>query len=146
MPQQPTPEAKEDFNALLETLMPFAEEMLKKHGEFFPFGAAVNTAGEVSGHATYDGNETPSSEEVIAGLVQAFQTDARGGAIRATGICYDGRIVQDGKKVDAVIIGLEHVSGCASKTCVPYSKGLFGKYRFGDLVASFDEPKIFVNT
>jgi hypothetical protein len=52
--------------------------------------------------------------------------------------------VQDGKKVDAVIIGLEHVSGCASKTCMPYSKSMFGKYRFGDLVASFDEPKVFV--
>jgi len=82
MPQQPTPEAKADFNALLESLMPFAEEMLKKHGEFFPFGAAVSTAGEVSGHATYDGNETPSPEEVIAGLVQAFQADARAGAMR----------------------------------------------------------------
>jgi len=115
--------------------MPFAEEMLKKNGGFFPFGAAVNTVGEVSGHATSDGNEIPSTEEVIAGLVQAFQADARGGAIRATGICYDGRIVQDGKKVDAVIISLEHVSGCASKTCVPYSKSVFGKYRFGDLIA-----------
>jgi hypothetical protein len=144
MPTQPTPEAREDFNALLEALMPFAEGMLKKHGEFFPFGAAVSTAGEISGYATYDGNETPSSEEVIAGLVQAFQTDARAGTIRATGICYDGRIVQDGKKVDAVIVSLEHVSGCASKTCVPYSKGMFGKYRFGDLIASFDEPRVFV--
>lgn len=126
--------------------MPFAEQMLKKHGEFFPFGVAISSAGEVSGHATYDGNETPLSEEFIAGLVQAFRADASSGAIRATGICYDGRIVQDGKKVDAVIISLEHVSGCASKTCVPYSKGLFGKYRFGDLVAAFDEPKIFVTT
>src|SRR5689334_11672118 len=115
MPQQPTPEAKADFNALLEALMPFSEEMLKKHGEFFPFGAAISTAGEVSGQATYDGNETPSTEEVIAGLVQAFQADARAGGIRATGICYDARIVQDGKKVDAIIINLEHMSGCASK-------------------------------
>jgi hypothetical protein len=146
MQQQPSPEAKEDYNALLNALMPFAEEMLKKHGEFFPFGAAVNAAGEVTAHATYDGNETPASEVVITGLVQAFQADARSGAIRAVGICYDGRIVQDGKKVDAVIIGLEHVSGSGSKICVPYSKGIFGKYRFGDLIATFDEPKVFVTT
>ena len=146
MPQQPTPEAKEDFNALLEALIPFAEEMLKKHGEFFPFGAAVSAAGEVSAHATYEGSENPASEEVIAGLVQTFQAEARTGAIRATGICYDGRIVQNGKKVDAAIIGLEHISGCASKTCVRYSKSMFGKYRFGDFVAALDEPMIFVNT
>ena len=143
MAGQPSPEAREDYNALLEALMPFAENMLKKHGEFFPFGAAVSTAGEVSAHATHDLNETPPSEEVIASLVQAFQSEARAGKIRATGICYDGRIVQNGKKVDAVIISLEHVSGSASKTCVPYTKGMFGKYRFGEMIAVFEEPKIF---
>ena len=116
MAGQPTPEAREDYNALLELLMPFAEQMLKKNGEFFPFGAAVSTEGEVRACATYDGNETPASEEVIAMLAQGFQGEAGDGKIRATGICYDGRIVQDGKKVDAVIISLEHVSGSATKT------------------------------
>ena len=145
MPGQPTPEARQDYNALLEFLMPFAEQMLKKNGEFFPFGAAVSTTGELSAAATYDGNETPASEDVIAMLVQGFQGEAHGGKIRATGICYDGRIVQDGKKVDAVIISLEHVSGNATKTCVPYTKGMFGKYRFGEIIAGLDDPKIFVS-
>jgi hypothetical protein len=143
MSAQASPEARQDYNALLEALMPFAEQMLKKHGEFFPFGAAVNTAGEVSAHATYEGDEMPPSEQVIASLVQAFQGEARDAKIRATGICYDGRIVQDGKKVDAVIISMEHVSGNATKTCVPYTKGFFGKYNFGELIASLEEPKIF---
>jgi hypothetical protein len=144
MPGQPTPEEREDYNALLEILEPFAEDMLKKNGEFFPFGAAVTTAGEVTAHATYDGNEQPPSEEVIAMLVQGFQAQAREGKIRATGICFDGRIVQDGKKVDAVIISLEHLNGNATQTCVPYTKSMFGKYRFGDIIAGLEEPKIFV--
>jgi hypothetical protein len=144
MPSQPSPEAREDYNALLDFLMPFAEQMLKKRGEFFPFGAAVSTTGEVGAHATCDGNETPASEEVIAMLVQGFQGEARDGKIRATGICYDGLIVQDGKKVDAVIISLEHLSGSTTKTCVPYTKGMFGKYRFGELTAGLDEPMVFV--
>jgi len=146
MSAQPTPEAREDYNALLEFLMPFAEQMLKKNGEFFPFGAAVSTEGEVQACATYDANESPASEEVIALLLQGFQGDAREGKIRATGICYDGRIVQDGKKVDAVIISLEHASGGATKTCIPYTKSMFGKYRFGELIAGVDDPKVFVNT
>jgi hypothetical protein len=139
----PSPEAREDYNALLELLMPFAEQMLKKHGEFFPFGASVSTTGEVTANATYDGNEAPSPDEVIALLVRGFQAEARDRKVRATGICYDGRIVQEGKKVDAVIISLEHASGNASKTCVPYTKSLFGKYRFGELIASLEEPRIF---
>ena len=144
MPGQIPPEARADYNSLLEFLMPFAEDMLKKHGEFFPFGAAVSTAGEVVAHATYDGNETPAAEEVLASLVQGFQAEARAGKVRATGICSDGRIMHDGKKVDAVIITLEHVSGNASKTCTPYRKNLFGKYRFGDLIAGLAEPRVFV--
>ena len=146
MSAQPTREAREDYNALLEFLMPFAEQMLKKNGEFFPFGAVVSTEGEVIARATYDGNESPASEDVIALLLKGFQGEAREGKIRATGICYDGRIVQDGKKVDAVIINLEHASGGATKTCVPYTKSMFGKYRFGELIASLDDPKVFVNT
>lgn len=145
METQLTPEAEEDFSGLLDALMPFAEEMLKKHGEFFPFGASISTAGEVSGHATHDGAESPSSEDVIGGLMEAFRGNARGGTIRAAGICYDGRIVQDGKKVDAVIVMLEHISGCASKACIPYSKGMLGRYRFGEMSVAFDEPKIFVS-
>ncbi|MDB6028280.1 MAG: hypothetical protein JWM68_4503 [Verrucomicrobiales bacterium] len=143
MPAQPSPEAQDDYSSLLNALIPFAEEMLKKNGEFFPFGAAVSTAGEVSAHAIDDDDEMPESEEVIASLVQEFQTEARAGKIRATGICYDGRIVQEGKKVDAVIIGLEHVTGSGSKTYVPYTKGLFGGYRFGEMIITFDEQKIF---
>jgi hypothetical protein len=145
MAGQPTSEARQDYNALLELLMPFAEQMLAQNGEFFPFGASVNREGEVSACATYDGTETPASEEVIAMLVQGFRDEARNGKTRATGICYDGRIVQEGKTVDAVIVSLEHVSGSATKTCVPYTKGIFGKYRFGELIAGVDEPKIFAH-
>ncbi len=36
-----------------------------------------------------------------------------------------------------------YVSGNASKTCVPYTKSMFGKYRFGDMVAALEEPKVF---
>jgi hypothetical protein len=143
MSAQPTPDAKEDYNALLNMLMPFAEEMLKKNGEFFPFGAAVDAAGEVGAHAADTGEEMPASEEVIALLTRGFQAQAREGKLRASGICYDGRIVQDGKKVDAVIMSLEHVSGNASKICVPYSKSFLGKYKFAEMIVSLDDQKIF---
>ncbi len=142
--QQLTPEAQQDFSLLMDALMPFAEEMLKKHGEFFPFGATVDAAGEVRAEALYDGDETPASEDVIAGLTEAFRGNANNGSIRATGICYDGRIVQDGKKIDSVIVSLEHMSGVASKAYIPYSKGFLGRYRFGEMSITLDDPKIFV--
>lgn len=145
MAGEPSREARQDYDALLAALLPFAEQMLKKYGEFYPFAATVGTTGEVSLSAAYDGDEKPPSEDLIALLAQAFQGEARIAKIRATGICYDGRVVRDGKKVDAIIISLEHVSGNAIVTCLPYSKGLFGKYGFGEMTAAAEEPKIFVS-
>jgi hypothetical protein len=38
--------AHEDLNELLNALLPFAQEMLTKHGEFFPFGVSIAAGGE----------------------------------------------------------------------------------------------------
>lgn len=143
MSAQPTAEARQDYDKLLQALMPFAEQMLKQHGEFFPFGASISTTGEPVMQAGYDGNEQPAPEDVVALLVKGMHAEATAGKIRASAICYDGRIVRDGKKIDAVIVSLEHVSGNATKTCVPYVKKLFGGYRFSDMIASIDDPKVF---
>jgi len=71
MPTQPSPKAKEDYNALLNWLMPFAEDMLKKHGEFFPFGAAVAAVLIV----TFHWNPWPATlAAVAAGFAAGFAT------------------------------------------------------------------------
>jgi hypothetical protein len=49
MAAQPTPEARADYNALLEALMPFAEQMLKKHGEFFSLRRGRQNGGRGNG-------------------------------------------------------------------------------------------------
>jgi hypothetical protein len=136
-------EARNDYDALLQALLPFAEEMLKKHGEFYPFAMAMTTQGEVSAHMTYDGKEMPEPAQVLANLNQVFQEEAREGKVRATGICSDGRISLNGKETDAIIATLEHVSGEACKACVPYKKGLFGGYKFGQISVGRAEPKVF---
>jgi hypothetical protein len=39
--------AHPELDELLDTLLPFAQQMLQKHGEFFPFGAAMTSSGEI---------------------------------------------------------------------------------------------------
>src|SRR5262245_5639067 len=46
-PLKPAPQksAKEDCEDLMNAVLPFAREMLSKHREFYPFGAAMSPSG-----------------------------------------------------------------------------------------------------
>jgi hypothetical protein len=138
--------AHPDLEELLNALIPFAQEMLAKNGEFYPFGASIDAKGEVSAQAADPGEENPDSQEVIAMLVAGMREEAKRGEIRAAGICYDARVVPPGKtaKTDAIACRLEHASGEAVVTFVPYRKALLGRYKYDDLFASEGEQAIFI--
>jgi hypothetical protein len=144
MAQQIPSEARKDYDALLEALLPFAEQMLKDHDEFYPMGMAINAQGEVVAHSTQDQREMPPAAEVLSSLVSAFRDEAMRGAIRAAGICSNGRIETGGKPTDAIIVTLERMGGEACRACVPYKKKIFGSYSFGNLVVGKADPRIFV--
>jgi hypothetical protein len=40
-----------DLDQLLNTLIPFAQQMLSKYGELFPFGFAMTANGKIEAHA-----------------------------------------------------------------------------------------------
>ena len=139
----PHPELEE----LLNALVPFAQEMLSKHGEFYPFAASMDLDGEISCVAGDTGDEQPGSEDVIELLSEGLRDEARQGKIRATGICLDIWTIPPGKteKTDAICVRLEHVDGDAVHCCVPYRKGMLGKYKYGDLFAGAGDRVIFTS-
>jgi len=47
------------MDALLDSLLPFAQQQLAKHGEFLPFGSVMTTAGDVTLVAGSTGDERP---------------------------------------------------------------------------------------
>jgi hypothetical protein len=51
----PTP--KSECEQLLNALLPFAERMLREHGEFFPYGGTMDGSAEIAFMAAYDGTE-----------------------------------------------------------------------------------------
>jgi hypothetical protein len=85
--------ARSDLNSVLGVMLPFAQEMLAKHGEFYPFGATMNTAGELGQTAAYTGEERPQSQELIELLVGGFRAQAAKNEVRAVGICLDVRTI-----------------------------------------------------
>lgn len=96
----------DDFEKLLNATFPFVEDMLKKHGDFFPLASAVDETGKVSNVATYDGNEQPLSENLIADLKKVLQK----GNYRTATIFYDATVIDPhtNAETNAVIVFAEN--------------------------------------
>lgn len=137
--------ANPDFEQLLDVLLPFAQQMLSKHGEFYPFGATINTEGKLALAEGYTGSEKPESQECIDLLTGGFKKQAEQGAIRTSSICYDVRTIPPGQteKVDAVCMDFEHKDGEAVSVLMPYKKGLTGQIKYGELFAVKGEKRVF---
>ena len=142
MSEQIPEDARKDFEALVQFLIPFAEQMLRENGEFYPFAAMMTTESEVVPFEPEVDSEMPDPNLVLVKIAAAFQEEAKEGRIRAAGSCHNASVGEE--RQDAVILMLEHVTEGAVKGYVTYKKGLFGKYRFGELTMGRGDAKIFV--
>ena len=113
---------KNELEQLLSAAVPFAEQMLTKHGEFFPYGSSMNGDGKISAVEGYTGSEHPKSTELIDQLRAGFRREAEAGKLRACALVYDIRTVPPGKteKTDAIAVELDHRGGMSIVVVYPY--------------------------
>jgi hypothetical protein len=137
--------ARPDLNSLFGAMLPFAQEMLAKHGEFYPFGAAMNPAGELSLTTADTGQERPGSRELVEFLAGAFRAQAAKNELRAAGICLDVRTIVPGEteKTDAICARLRHSDGESIDVFLPYKKDEAGEITYGQLFGTQGEQDIF---
>src|SRR5215467_6552040 len=83
---------KADCEKLMNWLLPFARQMLERHGEFFPFGGALRPNGEVVPVASYDGSNHPLSADLIRLIKDGFVEAARRSEYKATALVYDVKV------------------------------------------------------
>jgi hypothetical protein len=124
MPAQKNSESqKQDLERLLSAAVPFAEEMLKRHGEFYPYGSTMDSEGKISATSGYTGTEHPASTELIGLLKAAFTRDAKAGKIMACALVYDVKTLPPGKieKIDAIRVDLDHRDGMSLAVVFPYA-------------------------
>lgn len=135
---------KEQCEILLDTLLPFAEDQMKKHREFYPFAAVMHTDDSLELTGSYDGNEHPESKDVLEALKQIHKQLASDGKIKASGIVWNASVASaDGKPSDAIIVSLEHKDNYSVIVGEPYKIGLFKKVTFGQLFAMEGKQDIF---
>lgn len=140
--------AHADLDALLNAVLPFAQQMLAEHGEFYPIGSSMDMDGEISLAAVKSPSEQPASQEVIDALLERFRARASEGSIRACVVCYDGLVRPPGQaeKVDAICAWLEHESGEAVSVFLPYQKAGVGRVTYGEIFASALAAQVFNRT
>jgi hypothetical protein len=112
-------------------VIPFAEQLLAKHGTFHPIGGAIAPDGELIPVAVYDGREDAPAEDVIAHLKEALLKGADDGRYIATALAYDSTInLPTGGESNAVTVLLDHRDN--------FSVIVYFPYQMADRAVSFD--------
>jgi hypothetical protein len=113
---------KTDCETLMNSVLPFAQQMLQQYGEFLPFGGALRPSGELVSVGGYDGREQPPSIDVIRLLKDAFIDAAGKNEYKGTALVYDVKVVlpSTGEKSDAIAICLDHRDSYSVIVYLPY--------------------------
>jgi len=130
---------------LLDASVTFAQEMLGRRGEFYPFGAVVLADGTVAMSAMDPGlGDHPDSVSVIHALEEVLRQQASRREIRASAICSDVRIEDDGTGMaDAIRTTIEHRDADPVQVVLPYRCDERGSPEYGELRAAHAERTIF---
>ena len=137
---------KDECEELMNANLPFASKCLNKYGEFYPFGAVIETDRKISLTAPYDGNDMPESKDVIEKLENIHKNLFKNGEIIASSIIYDSKININNNINDAIIVSLEHINNYSVKIAFPYNikKGLLKrKVTIYEPIAFEGDKKIF---
>ena len=135
---------KSECEILMQKALPFAEAMLAKHGEFYPYGQAMDDAGRIVDVAAYDGRERPPSADLIKLIKQAFIREAKSKKYKATALVYDVRVnlPTSGQKSNAIAVALNHRDNYSVIVFFAYRMEA-GKYIPGEVFAQKGEDDIF---
>jgi hypothetical protein len=138
--------AREDLDNLLSACIPFAQQMLAKHGTFFPFGATMSQTGEISLAAGYDDKPGIEAQEIADLTLDGFRAGSRTGDYKAVALCVDVRVdAPDGSgKTDAIRVTLEENGGEAVNVFMPYRKRMLRGITYGEIFGSVAAHNVFV--
>ena len=114
---------KQDAELLVNAVLPFAEQMLRQYGEFYPYGGYTTPKGEiVEVGAEKKGEDYPRSKELLITLRESLRSIARAKKCRAAAIVFNVAITIPGsnQKTDAIQVFVDHRDGYSADIFYPY--------------------------
>jgi hypothetical protein len=145
---------REDANELLNAGVSYAKRMLRKYGEFGPFGYRLNQEGDVVMERIAQQTMPPDAALLLNLLRQQLAEKAQRGGLSAAAMASNVTMskASDEGYTDAIMIEIEHRSGYAVKAFVPYKitggqlRGFFPRVvRFGAIRMQNADAHLFAH-
>jgi len=115
--------AKQDSERLMNAILPFAETMLKRYGEFYPFGGYMKPDGTIVDVGVADSDaDRPKSKDLIYVLRSSFEEMARAKQCKAVTMVLDVAVSlpTSDRKSNAIQVCVEHVRGYSAEVFFLY--------------------------
>jgi hypothetical protein len=145
-------QVREDANDLLNAGIAYAKRMLRKYGEFGPFGYRLNEEGNVVMEKIVQQEMPPDAALLLNLLRQQLAEKAQRGSLSAAAMASNVTMAKASEEgyTDAIMIEIEHRSGYAVKAFVPYKitggqlRGFFPRVvRFGAIRTQDADAQLF---
>ena len=114
---------KEESEKLMSELIPLAEKMLRRYGEFYPYGGYMKPDGSVVEVGVETPNaKHPKSMDLISALRDTFRKKARDHECTAAAVVFDVNVTLPGShcKSNAIQLCIDHVGGYSAEVFLPY--------------------------
>jgi hypothetical protein len=132
-------EVKPDIEAVSQPLFEFAEQQLRKRGNFLPHGALLTDQLEVRlvQAGPEPGHDRVDSSEILPLLHQALRAEVQGSPVRALGLAENVTVTPaNGRSTKAIKVLIEHSRGFTVALYLPFARKLLGGYTFGETFAA----------
>jgi hypothetical protein len=138
---------KQDAEALINAVLPVAEKMLRKYGEFYPYGGYLRTDRTIGllGVADPD-SDYPKSKDVLFVLRDSLREMAERRECIAGAVVFDVKIVPSraDQESDAIQANIDHQDGSSVEVFFPYQ--LFNvEITYGKTFAQQGKCELFGN-
>ena len=129
----------------MNALLPLAKEMLRRYGEFYPYGGYIKPDGTiVDVGASVDESDHPASRDLIHVLRGSLRELASSGGCTATAIVFKVRVTlpASDRKSDAIQLCIDHAEGYSAEVFVPYEI-IDSEVVYGEMFAQAGKQEAF---
>lgn len=144
--------AREDANDVLNASTTYAKRMLRKYGQFAPFGHRMSEDGHLALETVAQHDMPPDPAMLLDLIYQQLGERVKKGLLLAFATASNVTLATPSKEgyTDAVMVEIEHRSGYAVQAFVPYritGGQIFGFFprvvRFGAMKTQDGTPRLF---